>query len=92
MVPFNGHQAFFLIAGMELSLPIAFDPLNPFWLKLIQIGTADQLTFGKIMAAAVQTAGRFRPGLGLGEAEIDLLKVVLPAPPGDGWASWPGAA
>ena len=42
------------------------------------------------MATAVQTAGRFRPGLGLGEAEIDLLKVVLPLLRGTGGHLGPG--
>src|SRR5699024_5147109 len=77
LVPLDGHQALLLVAGVDLPFAVALEPLDPLRLKLIEVGAADELTFGKVVATAVQAAGSLCPGLGLGKAQVDLLEVVL---------------
>ena len=77
LVPLDGHQALLLVAGVDLPFAVALEPLDPLRLKLIEVGAADELTFGKVMAAAVQAAGRLCPGLGLGKPRLISWKSCL---------------
>ena len=77
LVPLDGDQALLLEAGVDLAAAVAPQAGDILRLKLIQVGAADELTLGEVEAAAVQATGGLGAGLGLGEAEVDLLEVVL---------------